>query len=161
MLTRRLSTASAALAAGLVFAVLPRVTWMGIEGRSYAMTAAVAVWLTVLFVSLLRRREVWGEDMPHSYRPLAAVTILAGAGLSLAVVNVVRDNRKKALRLASENEALREALRDSNLEIASRLVGRLGQRDGYAAAHAAASAVYAADIAEESASTRDAAARYA
>ena len=85
-----------------------------------------------------------------TFGPLAAITILAGAALSLAAVNVVRDNRKKALRLASENEALREALRDSNLEIASRLVGRLGQRDGYAAAHAAASAVYAADIARES-----------
>ena len=85
-----------------------------------------------------------------SFGPLAAITILAGAALSLAALNLVRDNRKKALRLASENEALREALRDSNLEIASRLVGRLGQRDGYAAAHAAAAAVYAADIARES-----------
>ena len=85
-----------------------------------------------------------------SYRSLAAITILAGAVLSLAAVNLVRDHRKKALRLASENEALREALRDSNLQIASRLVGRLGQRDGYAAAHAAASAVYAADVARES-----------
>jgi len=84
------------------------------------------------------------------YGPLAAVVILAGAGLSLVAVNSVREYRKKALRLASENEALKEALRDSNLEIASRLVGRLGQRDGYAAAHAAASAVYAADIARES-----------
>jgi hypothetical protein len=85
-----------------------------------------------------------------TYGPSAAVTLLAGAGLSLAAVNLIRDNRKKALRLASENEALKEALRDSNLEIASRLVSRLGQRDGYAAAHAAASAVYAADIARES-----------
>jgi len=84
-----------------------------------------------------------------SYGPLAAITILAGVALSLAAANVVRDKRKKALRLASENEALREALRDSNLEIASRLVGGLGQRDGYAAAHAAASAVYAADIARD------------
>jgi HD-GYP domain-containing protein (c-di-GMP phosphodiesterase class II) len=83
------------------------------------------------------------------YKPLAAITILAGAALSLAAVNIVRDHHKKAMRLASENEALKEALRDSNLEIASRLVGRLGQRDGYAAAHAAASAVYAADIARE------------
>jgi HD-GYP domain-containing protein (c-di-GMP phosphodiesterase class II) len=85
-----------------------------------------------------------------SFGPLAAVTLLAGTALSLAAVNIVWDYRKKALRLASENEALKEALRDSNLEIASRLVGRLGQRDGYAAAHAAASAVYAADIARES-----------
>ncbi|MGH3147842.1 MAG: HD-GYP domain-containing protein, partial [Rubrobacter sp.] len=84
------------------------------------------------------------------YGPLAAITLLGGAALSLVAVNSVRDHRKKALRLASENEALREALRDSTLEIASRLVGRLGQRDGYAAAHAAASAVYAADIARES-----------
>jgi hypothetical protein len=85
-----------------------------------------------------------------SYGPLAAITLLGGAALSLVAVNSVRNNRKKALRLATENEALKEALRDSNLEIASRLVGRLGQRDGYAAAHAAASAVYAADIARES-----------
>jgi HD-GYP domain-containing protein (c-di-GMP phosphodiesterase class II) len=84
-----------------------------------------------------------------TYGALTAVFILAGAALSLVAVNLVRDSRKKALRLASENEALKEALRDSNLEIASRLVGRLGQRDGYAAAHAAASAVYAADIARE------------
>ena len=83
------------------------------------------------------------------YRPIAVITLLAGAALSLGAVNLIRDYRKKALRLASENEALKEALRDSNLEIASRLVGRLGQRDGYAAAHAAASAVYAADIARE------------
>lgn len=84
-----------------------------------------------------------------TYGAPTAVVILAGAALSLVAVNLVRDIRKKALRLASENEALREALRDSNLEIASRLVCRLGQRDGYAAAHAAASAVYAADIARE------------
>jgi HD-GYP domain-containing protein (c-di-GMP phosphodiesterase class II) len=84
------------------------------------------------------------------YRPIAVITLLAGAALSLGAVNLIRDYRKKALRLASENEALKEALRDSNLEIASRLVGRLGQRDGYAAEHAAASAVYAADIARES-----------
>jgi HD-GYP domain-containing protein (c-di-GMP phosphodiesterase class II) len=84
-----------------------------------------------------------------TFGPSSAIALLAGAALSLAAVNVVRDHRKKVIRLASENEALKEALRDSNLEIASRLVGRLGQRDGYAAAHAAASAVYAADIARE------------
>lgn len=85
-----------------------------------------------------------------SYGPLATIVLLSGAALTLAATNLVLDHRKKVLRLASENEALKEALRDSTLEIASRLVGRLGQRDGYAAAHAAASAVYAADIARES-----------
>lgn len=85
-----------------------------------------------------------------TYGSPAAIAILAGAALTLAAANTMRDHRKKVLRLASENEALKEALRDSNLEIASRLVCRLGQRDGYAAVHAAASAVYAADIARES-----------
>lgn len=85
-----------------------------------------------------------------SFGPTAAIALLSGTALSLGAINLIRDYRKRTMRLASENEALREALRDSNLEIASRLVGRLGQRDGYAAAHAAASAVYAADIARES-----------
>jgi HD-GYP domain-containing protein (c-di-GMP phosphodiesterase class II) len=85
-----------------------------------------------------------------TFGSVAAISLLAGTALSLAATNLIRDNRKRAMRLGAENEALKEALRDSNLEIASRLVGRLGQRDGYAAAHAAASAVYAADIARES-----------
>jgi len=80
VLTRRLSTPSAALAAGLVFAVLPRVTWMGIEGRSYAMTAAVAVWLTVLFVSLLRR-PTWGNHLGYA--------VLAAFGCSLNIFLVL------------------------------------------------------------------------
>jgi mannosyltransferase len=47
----------AAILSGIVMAVLPRVMLMGAEGRSYAMSAAVAVWLTVVLVVLLRRRE--------------------------------------------------------------------------------------------------------
>lgn len=53
-----------AVIAGLVFAVLPRVTYMGAEARSYALGTAIAVWLTVLLVVLLTRRTVspalWG-----------------------------------------------------------------------------------------------------
>ncbi len=45
-----------AVLAGLVFAILPRVTYMGAEARSYALGTAIAVWLTVLLVVLLRRR---------------------------------------------------------------------------------------------------------
>jgi mannosyltransferase len=45
-----------AVIAGLVFAILPRVTYMGAEARSYALGTAIAVWLTVLLVVLLRRR---------------------------------------------------------------------------------------------------------
>ena len=49
-----------ALLAGVVFAILPRVTWAAVEARSYACTAAAAVWLTVvLVVALRRRRRQW------------------------------------------------------------------------------------------------------
>jgi mannosyltransferase len=50
-----------AILAGVIFAVLPRVTYMGAEGRSYAMSAAIGVWLTVLLVVLLRRSDAGGS----------------------------------------------------------------------------------------------------
>lgn len=43
--------------AGLVFAVLPIATRMGMEARSYAFAMAAAVWLTVWLHELVRRRE--------------------------------------------------------------------------------------------------------
>lgn len=46
-----------ALCAGAVFAILPRTTWAGIEARPYALAAAAAVWLTVLFVAAVRRNS--------------------------------------------------------------------------------------------------------
>jgi mannosyltransferase len=36
--------------AAVVFAILPRTTYMGTEARSYALTACAAVWLTVILV---------------------------------------------------------------------------------------------------------------
>jgi mannosyltransferase len=57
VLGKQLSTRAVALTSGVVFALLPRVTWAGIEGRSYALTMAVAVWLTVLCVCAIRRRR--------------------------------------------------------------------------------------------------------
>ncbi|MEB3063359.1 glycosyltransferase family 39 protein [[Mycobacterium] zoologicum] len=41
--------------AGVLYAVLPRVTWAGTEARPYAFAAAAAVWLTVLCVAAARR----------------------------------------------------------------------------------------------------------
>lgn len=37
-----------------MFAILPRVTWAGIEARSSALSVAAAVWLTVLLVAAVR-----------------------------------------------------------------------------------------------------------
>ncbi|MES2171123.1 MAG: glycosyltransferase family 39 protein, partial [Actinomycetota bacterium] len=52
-----------AVIAAIVFVAIPRVNLDGVEGRAYAMTAAVAVWLTIFFVLLVRsrtpRRLVW------------------------------------------------------------------------------------------------------
>ena len=44
----------AAIAGGLIFAILPRVTYMGSEARSTAIATAIGVWLTVLLVHALR-----------------------------------------------------------------------------------------------------------
>jgi mannosyltransferase len=48
-----------AVCAGIVFAILPRVTWAAAEARSYAFTAVAAVWLTVLLVTAVRRTQWW------------------------------------------------------------------------------------------------------
>lgn len=62
VLARRLSgSARFAIASGLVFAILPIVTRMGSEARSYAFAMAAAVWLAVVFVRLVRTRDtrIW------------------------------------------------------------------------------------------------------
>ena len=57
LLAERLASYRVALLAGFVCVLLPRVTYMGEEARSYAMSAACAVWLTVLLVRALSRRD--------------------------------------------------------------------------------------------------------
>ncbi|WP_277832044.1 glycosyltransferase family 39 protein [Speluncibacter jeojiensis] len=54
VLGTRLGTRRFGLLSGLVFVVLPRVTWAAVEARSYAWTMAAAVWLTVLFCAAIR-----------------------------------------------------------------------------------------------------------
>jgi mannosyltransferase len=56
VLARQLSTRVVAVAAGAVFAVLPRVTWAAIEARPYALTCVVSVWLTIMLIVAARRR---------------------------------------------------------------------------------------------------------
>jgi mannosyltransferase len=55
VLANRLGNYRVALIAGIAIAVLPRVTYMGEEARSYALGTALAVWLTILFVRLISR----------------------------------------------------------------------------------------------------------
>jgi mannosyltransferase len=76
VLGKRLGTRRIAVCSALVFMILPRVTWMGIEARSYALTALVAVWLTVLLVRIVDRQ---------SKRWWAIYALLAGVGVMLNV----------------------------------------------------------------------------
>lgn len=73
VLTKRFSSRSVAVCAGIVFAILPRTTWAGIEARSYAFSALAAVWLTVLLVAAVRRNS-------------AALWLFYGLGLLLSVL---------------------------------------------------------------------------
>ncbi len=72
-----------ALCAGAVFAVLPRVTWAGIEARSSALVVAIAAWLTVLVVAAVRRNRarLW-----VSYGLLLMVAILVNINMVLLVL---------------------------------------------------------------------------
>ncbi|MFF1571355.1 glycosyltransferase family 39 protein [Leifsonia sp. NPDC058292] len=54
----RLDGRRVAIIAGAVCMILPRVTYMGEEARSYAFSAAAAAWLTLLLIEILQRREV-------------------------------------------------------------------------------------------------------
>ncbi|MDI3315669.1 MAG: glycosyltransferase family 39 protein [Mycobacterium sp.] len=55
---KQFSSRTLAGCAGVLFAILPRTTWAGVEARSYALSAAAAVWLTVLLVSAARRNRL-------------------------------------------------------------------------------------------------------
>ncbi|MEE2031163.1 glycosyltransferase family 39 protein [Rhodococcus chondri] len=54
VLGQRLGSRRLGLLAGVVFLLLPRVTWAAVEARSYAPSAAAAVWLTVLLLVACR-----------------------------------------------------------------------------------------------------------
>ena len=56
LIASRLSSRRVAIAAGIICAVLPRVTYMGEEARSYAFSAAIAAWLTLILIEILRRK---------------------------------------------------------------------------------------------------------
>lgn len=54
VLGRQLDRTKLGLVAGVVYAVLPRTTWSGIEGRSFAFTSLLAIALTVVFIHAAR-----------------------------------------------------------------------------------------------------------
>lgn len=90
VLARALLGSRAGLAAGLVSAGLPRLTWAGIEARSYVWTAAAAVWLTVLLIraAFPRRRTGAARTWPWwaGYAVLGGVAVSLNVYLALLVV---------------------------------------------------------------------------
>jgi mannosyltransferase len=88
VLARRFGGRRMAICAALVFALLPRVTWMGMEARSSAFTAAVAVWLTIILLravgngTIQRGSRRWWVF----YALLGAVAVMLNIYLALLVV---------------------------------------------------------------------------
>jgi mannosyltransferase len=84
VLGRQLSRPSTGLIAGLVFVLIPRVTWAGTEGRSYAITVLLAVALTVVFARAQSTHRVrWWVG----YSALAALSGAVFLYLALVVVS--------------------------------------------------------------------------
>jgi len=59
VLSKHFVSRNAAVASGVVCAILPRATWAGIEARPYALSMMAAVWLTVLLVYATCRATAW------------------------------------------------------------------------------------------------------
>jgi mannosyltransferase len=85
VLVRHFGDVRLAALAGAIAIVLPRTTSMATEARSYAMGAAAAVWLTVLLVTLLRRRASSRWWMAYGIAMAASVYLFLYLGLLLAV----------------------------------------------------------------------------
>ncbi|MGH3560501.1 MAG: glycosyltransferase family 39 protein, partial [Mycobacterium sp.] len=83
VLVKQFCTRRVALCAGVLFAILPRMTWAGIEARSYAFSAMAAVWLTVLCVTAVRRNTV---PIWLGYGLLVVVSTALNAFTALVVV---------------------------------------------------------------------------
>lgn len=103
VLGRQFSSRTVAVGSGLVCAVLPRVTWAGIEARPYALSMVAATWLTVLFVHAIRRdnARVW-----LAYGIVFATSVLLDIYLALmllahiAFLCLYRQSRKVFFRFA-------------------------------------------------------------
>jgi mannosyltransferase len=80
VLGRQFVSRNAAVASGVICAILPRSTWAGIEARPYALSMMAAVWLTVLLVYAVRRDNGWAW---LSYGTVLTISILLDVYLAL------------------------------------------------------------------------------
>ena len=83
VLARKFTSTRVAALGGIVFCLLPRVTWMGTEARSYALSAALAVLMTLLFVRA-QRSDGWRPWV--AYAIVVVLSSLVFVYLALIVV---------------------------------------------------------------------------
>lgn len=131
VLARRLHDSTTALLAATVFALLPRITWAGIEARPFALGVTLAVWLTVvLHVAVVRRTARWWMGY--------AVLLGVGTAVNLYVillaaahgVTLLADTRTRAVVRSFVPAALGGLLLASPIvAVALRQGGQLGIRD--------------------------------
>ncbi|MGB3334852.1 MAG: glycosyltransferase family 39 protein [Mycobacterium sp.] len=91
VLSRGFTGRQVSVCAGVLYAILPRMTWAGVEARPYAISAMAAVWLTVLWVAAARRN-----------------TVRLWVGYGVAVVAATLLNTFTVLLVAVHAAALRE-----------------------------------------------------
>ena len=83
LLGGRLTSLRVGLASGLLFLVMPRVTWAAVEARDLALTAALSVWLSVLLLA-----AVWHNGIRWwlGYLVVAVVSVAVFLPSALLVV---------------------------------------------------------------------------
>lgn len=92
VLSREFTGRQVSVCAGALYAILPRMTWAGVEARPYAFSAMAAVWLTALWVTAVRRN-----------------TVRLWVGYGVAIVAATLLNTFTILLVAVHAVALREA----------------------------------------------------
>ncbi|MBO0680646.1 glycosyltransferase family 39 protein [Mycolicibacterium sp. S2-37] len=100
VLGRQFSSRSVAVCAGVVFAILPRVTWAGLEARSYALSTMAVVWLTVLLIAAVRRQR-------RRWWPLYALALVASSVLNVFVVLMVLVHAVVVVGLGRRSDVIR------------------------------------------------------
>jgi mannosyltransferase len=98
VLGKLLSGRAVGLTAGVIFAILPRVTLAGIEARPYALAIVMSTWLTIVLILALRRGS-W--TLWSIYAVLVVLSVLVNIHLlllgpvHLVVLVVLRANRSQ------------------------------------------------------------------
>ena len=125
VLGRQFVPRTAAVAAGVVCAILPRATWAGIEARPYALSMMAAVWLTVVLVYAARRDNRWGwlcYGIVLATSSLLDVYVLLLCLAHVAYIWALPDRRRVLVRFAATSVL-------ASCAVTPLLVAALGQAD--------------------------------